>query len=111
MDCIAWHKPIVTMWQVYYYNSQIWNARDRTPVLKVASVFERIGYYWWYIVNQEENMILTRPAVNIVINKNDISRVTIVWSMWRHQQSIVTSSAERKPSKWDTVTIFEECRF
>ena len=30
------------------------------------------------------------------------ARVTVVWSLWRHQQSIVTSSAERKTSKWDS---------
>ena len=29
-------------------------------------------------------------------------RVTTVWSLWRHQQSIVKSSTERKPSEWDT---------
>ena len=32
-------------------------------------------------------------------------RITIVWSLWRHQQSIVTSSTERKPSEWDTGTM------
>ena len=29
-------------------------------------------------------------------------RVTIVWSLWRHRQSIVTSSAERTAIEWDT---------
>ena len=57
---------------------------------------------------------LTRPTVNISVNKIDIWRVryhysrdraTIVWSLWRHQLSIVTSSAERKPSEWDTGTM------
>ena len=49
--------------------------------------------------------ILTRLAVNITVNKIDIQRVryhfsrdrvTMVWSLWHHQQSVVTSSAERK---------------
>ena len=47
---------------------------------------------------------LTRPVANIAVNKIDIkgvkyhfsrARVTIIWSLWRHQQSIATSSAER----------------
>ena len=55
-----------------------------------------------------EWVILTRPAVNIAVNKIDILRVryhysrycvTIVWPLWRHQQSIVTSSAQRKPGE------------
>ena len=57
---------------------------------------------------------LTLPAVNIAVNKNDIYRVRyyfsrahviIFWSLWYHQQSIVTLSAECKPSEWDTGTI------
>ena len=28
--------------------------------------------------------------------------IKIVWLLWRHLQSIVTSSAERKPSEWST---------
>ena len=35
----------------------------------------------------------------------------IAWSFWRHQQSIVTSSAERKPSEWDTGTVCENVIF
>ena len=47
-------------------------------------------------------LFLTRPVVNKGVNKIDIKRVryrfsrdrvTIVCSLWRHQQSIVTSSA------------------
>ena len=52
---------------------------------------------------------LTRPAVNIAMNPyltSQISlsraRVTIVWTLWRHQQSSVTSSAKRMPSEWNT---------
>ena len=40
-----------------------------------------------------------------------ISRVKallIVRSLWRHQQSIVTSWAERKPSEWDTGTMCKD---
>ena len=33
------------------------------------------------------------------------ARVTIVWSLWRHQQLTVTSLAERKTSEWDTGTM------
>ena len=56
----------------------------------------------------------------IAVNKLDVKgvryhysryRVTIVWSLWRHQRSIVTSSAERKPSKWDTATMCKDRRF
>ena len=63
---------------------------------------------------------LTRPAVNIAVKKIDIKRVryhysrdriTIVWSLWRHQQSIVTSSTERKPSEWDTGKMCKADRF
>ena len=65
-------------------------------------------------------MLLTRPVVNIAVNKIDIlrvryhfsrDRVTIVWSLWRHQQSIVTTSAERKSSEWDTGTMCKDRRF
>ena len=31
--------------------------------------------------------------------------------MWRHQQSIVTSSAKRTPNEWDTVTMCKDRRF
>ena len=37
--------------------------------------------------------------------------VTIVWSLWRHQQSIVTSSTERKPSEWDMRTMCKDRHF
>ena len=59
----------------------------------------------------KDHIFLTRPAMNIAVNKIDIywvryhySRdcVTIVWSLWGHQQSIATSSAQRKPIEWDT---------
>ena len=35
----------------------------------------------------------------------------MVWSLWRHWQSIVTSSAECKPSEWVTVSTCEDHRF
>ena len=44
------------------------------------------------------------------IYKFSRDRVTIVWPLWRHQQSIVTSSAVRKQVKWDTETIWEQPR-
>ena len=63
----------------------------------------------------------------ITLGRNDISyttgreyrvryhlsrvRVTIVWSLWRHRQSIVTSSAERKASEGDTRMMCEDPRF
>ena len=34
--------------------------------------------------------------------------VTIVWSLWRRHQSIVISSAECKPSNWDTGSMCED---
>ena len=37
--------------------------------------------------------------------------VTIVWSLWCHQQSIVMSSAECKPSDWDTGSMCEDYHF
>ena len=64
--------------------------------------------------------ILARPAVNIPVNKIDIKpvryhlshiRITIVWSLWRHRQSIVTSSAERKASEWDMGMMCEDPHF
>ena len=68
----------------------------------------------------QEPDFLIRPAVNITVNKFDIQRfryhcscgrVTIVWSLWRHQQSIVTSSAERKQSEWETGMMHKDRRF
>ena len=56
-------------------------------------------------------VFLTRPPAPV--NKIDIlrvryhysrDRVTIVSSLWRHHQSIVTSAAEQRPRKWDTGT-------
>ena len=56
-------------------------------------------------------------AVNIAVNKIDIKRVryhlsrgriTIFWSLWRHRQSIVTSSAECTASEWDTGMMCED---
>ena len=38
-------------------------------------------------------------------------RITIVWSLWCNQQSIVMSSAELKPREWDTETLCEDHRF
>ena len=64
--------------------------------------------------------ILTQPAVNIAVNKIDIQRVkyhylrdcvTIVWSLWHHQQSIMMSTAEQKPSEWDTGTMCKDHHF
>ena len=52
-----------------------------------------------------------RPCIPPWIKHFSHARVTIVWSLRHHQQSIVTSSSERKPSEWDTGSIFEDCRF
>ena len=54
--------------------------------------------------------------MNVAVNKINcvtidcvtIDCVTIVWSLWCHRQSIVTSSAERKPSEWNTETMCED---
>ena len=35
----------------------------------------------------------------------------MVWSLWRHQQVIVTSTAEHKRSEWDTGLMSEDRRF
>ena len=57
----------------------------------------------------ELHVIRTQSAVNIVVNKiynyqvryhYSRDRITIALLLWRHQQSIVTSSAERRPSEW-----------
>ena len=88
--------------------------------MKVVPVnnWSEIMTNWQYI--KHELIFLTRPAVNIAVNKIDIwpvryylsrVRVTIVWSLWRHRQSIVTSSAERKASEWDTGIVCEDPRF
>ena len=62
--------------------------------------------YWLVMLGALQ--FLTRPAMNIAVNKIDILlaryhlsrvRVTIVWSLWRHRQLIVTSSAERRTSE------------
>ena len=64
-----------------------------------------------------ENVLLIWPTVNTDMNTIDISWVryhisrafiTIVWSLWHHQQSIVMSSAECKPSEWDMGTMSED---
>ena len=104
------------------YNS-IYNTGDTCVLVKVhvgsnASEFIT-GDTWIYIV-YEVKYILTRPVVNIAVNKIDIwrvryhfsrDRVTIVWSLWRHQQSIVTLSAEPKPKEWDTEMMCEYRHF
>ena len=64
--------------------------------------------------------VLTRPAVNTTVNKIDIQRVryhylrncvTMVWSLWCHQQLLVTTSADRKPSEWDMGMMCKDCCF
>ena len=77
------------------------------------------GYVIWPHILQNVWLFLTRPAVNIAVNKIDISRVryhlscvrvTIVWSLWRHRRSFVTSSAECNASEWDTGIMCEDPR-
>ena len=72
--------------------------------------------------SSSSSLLTTLVQTNIsfnINNKIDISRVrypysrdrvTIVWPLWRHQQSIVTSSAEQKPSEWDTATMCKDRR-
>ena len=84
------------------------------------------GIHWWLVDSlkkgqyHRKHVLLTRPAMNITLNKIDIwqvryhysrDRTRIVSLLWRHQQSIVTSSAERRPSEWDTGTMCEDRRF
>ena len=58
--------------------------------------------------------------MNNAVNKIDIKliryhyshdQVTIVLPLWRHQQSIMTSSAERKPSERYMGTMCKDRRF
>ena len=67
----------------------------------------------WYLVIGPFSYTAGRAYA---VNKLDIWGVrhhfprdcaTSVWLLWRHQQSIVTSSAERKQSDWDTETMWE----
>ena len=91
---------------------------------------QRSGYWAWYLINNERFggvgyiikklnhglVFLMRLAINIYIDSASkdyflheqpwislwISNITIVSLLWRYQKSIVTSSAERRPSEWDT---------
>ena len=49
------------------------------------------------------------PARNRYHDSRD--RITIAPLLWRHQKSIVVSSAERRPSEWDTGTMCKDRRF
>ena len=72
------------------------------------------------LLHDDKYLFLTRPVVNIAVNKivmsrvryhNSRDRIAIVRSLWRHRQSIVTSLAECKPSEWDTASMCEDGRF
>ena len=88
---LSQHTRIETTWQTFCLHFQI-HFR-----------------LWKYI-------FFTPPAVNIAVHEIDIQRiryysrdgVRIVWSLWRHQKSIVTSSVECKPSEWDTGSMCED---
>ena len=100
--------------------SNIWETCDVTVNTSRVFVESKTAYAVEISFGRKSPLCLTRPAVNITVNKIDIyrvryhysrDRITIVGSSWRHQQSIVTSSAERKPSEWDTGMMCEAHRF
>ena len=78
----------------------------------VDTVYEySLDYTYIYIyIHFLHNRPYISPWIKSICNFSR-DRVTIVWSLWRHQQSIVTSSAKRKPSKWDTEAMCEDHRF
>ena len=87
-----------------------------TKYIQGNLLYYRIYIYIYIYISS----FLTRPVVFIAVNKIDIQRVryllsrvrvTIVWSLWHHRQWILTSSAERKASEWDTGIVYEDPRF
>ena len=51
------------------------------------------------------------PSIKSISNELDIAVHEFAskrWSLWRHEQLAVTSSAERKPSEWDTGSMCED---
>ena len=86
-------------------------SSDRSIVLSSGSRFSLYLGFIHLSWNFLSKGFLTWTAMNITVNKIDIwqviyhysyDHITIVWSLWRHPQSVMMSSAECKPSEWDT---------
>ena len=70
------------------------------------------GITWCFLHDQP----WISPWIKSISNELDTTishdRITIGWSLWCHQQSIVLmSSVERKPSEWDMGTMCKARRF
>ena len=71
-----------------------------------ACVLLPIGMkYFLHNTSRREKIDIWQPKYHYARD-----RVRIAWSLWHHQQSILTSSTECKPSEWDMGS-FEDHRF
>ena len=75
--------------------------------IRCVTTYMMSQWYMWLMTLQSfascSNMSHERPpqaSYNDQWYHSPHARVTIVWSLWRHQQLIVTSSADREASEW-----------
>ena len=100
------------------------NHRSLISSLSLRKVFYDLAlwrHHIWSVTSRERQLLalsrlLPRPAVNIAVNEKSISNdlditIHVIASLWRHQQSLVTSSAERKPSEWNMGTMWKDRHF
>ena len=98
-----------------YGHNELNKSQRSSMIYNITTTRQTIIKVWAYLMG-----FLTRQPENIAVIKIDISwvgyhyscdRVTIVSLLWRHQQSFVTSSAERRLSEWDTGTMRKDSSF
>ena len=96
-------------WSICWPNKVV--AKNFFTDLSVSKIFWRLLYLMSRMLcvkifkSSDVHFLHDRPWISPWIK-------SISNELWRHQQSIVTSSsAEQKPSEWDTGTMRKECRF
>ena len=83
-------------------------------VIKVGALW--CIWCWWALVDfiySLHDQLWISQGIKSISNNSDITIhvIELQFSLWRHQQSIVTSSAKRKLSKWDTETMCKDRSF
>ena len=103
---------VVLAYQIHFIDSVVMPCCS-TCKLSLDDV-TNFGNVQWTTLGE---YFLTRPTVNMAVDKTDIQRVRVliceylsyvschVVYLWSHQQSIMKSSSERRQSEWDRESI------
>ena len=103
---------VVLAYEIHFIDSVVMPC-CRTCKLSLGDVTD-FGNVQWTTLGK---YFLTRPTVDMAVDKTDIQRVRVliceylshvschVVYLWSHQQSIIKSSSERRQSEWDTESI------